>query len=52
MAKKPTIVAVRVIKTGQVEVYEFPSKKSANSFLSDIDQANQPKEKYQYVVQV
>jgi len=52
MAKKPTIVAVRAIKTGKVEVFEFPSKKSANSFLSYINQENQPKEKYQYVVQV
>jgi len=52
MAKKPTIVALRTIKTGKVELYEFPSKKNATSFTDFIDEQNKKKEEYQYLIQI
>ncbi len=52
MAKKPTIVALRTIKTGKVDLYEFPSKKNATSFTDFIDEQNKKKEEYQYLIQI
>lgn len=49
MAK--TIVAVRYVDSGKVELYQFPSKKNAKEFTHDLDKANQEKETYQYLIQ-